>query len=114
MTRLKVVMGLIWLIPGTIFIAIALPLARGEVKPNALYGFRTVKSLSDPRIWYEVNRVHGNDLIIAGIAMIVGSLLLLVLRKWFSLMRLAIINLAVMLLALAIVLAHTFWIMSGL
>ena len=112
MARLKALMGLIWLIPGAIFIAVALPLARGEIKPNALYGFRTVKTLSDPRIWYEVNRVHGHDLMIAGIAMIVGSLVVLVLRKWFSLIRVAIINLMIMLVALGLVLAHTFWVMA--
>jgi len=114
MARLKVIFGLIWLVPGVVFILIALPMARGEIAPNSLYGFRTVKTLSDPKIWYEINRVHGNDLIIAGIVMAMGAIVLLVVRKWLSLFKLIIMNLVIMFATLALVLAHTSWIMSNM
>lgn len=40
---------------GLLKIKLALPLIRRQVKPNALYGFRARKTLSDERIWYEAN-----------------------------------------------------------
>lgn len=109
MSRLKVLLGLVWVLLGIIFVAIALPMARGDIDPNSFYGFRTVKTLSDPRIWYEANRVHGNDLAVAGIAMALSALVLLTLRKWFSLMRMMIMNVLIVIVALALALAHSLW-----
>jgi len=59
---------------GLMFMGISIPLIRGKVAPNHFYGFRTAKSLSDPRIWYEINRISGGDLLLAG-QLITGSAL---------------------------------------
>ena len=46
-----------------------------KVKPNGWYGFRTRKTLSDPKVWYEVNAVVGGDLVLAGAALALTSIL---------------------------------------
>ena len=50
----------------------------GRVPPNHLYGCRTRRTLSDPRIWYEANRTSGKDFLISGVLVLVASLVTLV------------------------------------
>ncbi len=58
---------------GLLFIALGVPLFQERVPPNSTYGFRTAKSLSDPKIWYEINHIQGRDLLIAGVLITLGS-----------------------------------------
>jgi uncharacterized membrane protein len=46
---------------GLLFIALSILLIQERVPPNSFYGFRTGKSLSDPKIWYAINRISGID-----------------------------------------------------
>ena len=69
--------GLFFTAVGVVFIALGIPLLRGRVRPNWWYGCRTKKTLSDEKVWYAVNRVTGRDLAAGGIALIAGSLALL-------------------------------------
>lgn len=62
---------------GLLFIALGVPLTKERVPPNATYGFRTAKSLSDPKIWYEINHIQGRDLLIAGALITLGSVTML-------------------------------------
>ena len=62
---------------GLLFIALSIPLIQERVPPNSFYGFRTVKSLSDPKIWYAINRMSGIDLLIAGALISLGSVAML-------------------------------------
>lgn len=68
----------VWLIVGVgvLLSAVSVPLWRGRVQPNRLYGFRTPRLTSDPRVWYPANKVMGRDLFFAGIAVVVGTLVL--------------------------------------
>ena len=87
---------------GFIYIALGIPLFRGRVKPNAWYGCRTRKTLSDERIWYAVNRVTGRDLIATGIAVLITSLIVFLLRtEMNSTLALAIL-LSVLIVGVAI------------
>jgi uncharacterized membrane protein len=61
---------------GVLLIGLGIPLLSGRVPPNFWYGCRTQKTLSDEKIWYAVNRVTGQDLIIAGIMLIASSLVI--------------------------------------
>ena len=38
---------------GLMFVGLSIPLIQKRIPPNRFYGFRTAKSLSDPKIWYE-------------------------------------------------------------
>ena len=54
---------------GLLIAALGVPMWREKIPPNALYGFRTPRTVTDERVWYPVNRVGGRDLFLAGVAM---------------------------------------------
>ena len=66
---------------GLLFVGLSIPLILERVPPNSIYGFRTAKSLSDSKIWYEINRISGVDLLIAGVLITLGSLTMLFLGQ---------------------------------
>jgi uncharacterized membrane protein len=55
-----------------LMMALAVPLIRGRVKPNVLYGVRTPKTLGDERVWYAANAYGGRLLFGAGIVQLVA------------------------------------------
>ena len=83
---------------GFVFIALGIPLFRGQVKPNAWYGCRTTKTMSNERIWYAVNRITGRDMIAAGIAALIASLVVFLLRSQMNSDSAAAVLLAVLIL----------------
>ena len=48
--------------------------------PNHWYGFRTRRTLADERVWYAVNRVSGQDMILSGVLILLTALVLFSLR----------------------------------
>ncbi|HEX8877131.1 MAG TPA: SdpI family protein [Phycisphaerales bacterium] len=67
---------LIWIVfaASALFLALlGVPLARGRVAPNGLYGFRVQATLDDPAIWYPVNRLSGLWLLATGGVVIVST-----------------------------------------
>ena len=94
---------------GLLFIILSLPLIYKKIKPNRWYGFRTEKTLSDERIWYEANRIAGYDLLIAGIAIVVGSVLISILSKLFPGLPNETLKVALVIVALGIAVIHSFW-----
>jgi len=69
---------------GAIFVAIALPLILRWVPPNQFYGFRTPKTLSDPAIWYSINRSMGIDLAIAGVVIAIAAFMVPVFARAYA------------------------------
>ncbi len=68
---------------GAALIAVALPLYRGRVPRNSLYGVRFAATLADDRIWYPINARGGRDLIaIAIIYLAVTTFTLLFGSHW--------------------------------
>ncbi|CAG0937065.1 hypothetical protein TFLX_05971 [Thermoflexales bacterium] len=61
---------------GLVLAGIAIPLILRRVKPNYWYGFRTKRTLSDPKIWYEVNAYFGKRLLICGLSAAIGAAVL--------------------------------------
>lgn len=62
-----------FLIPAIIFLIISIPLVAGRIPRNRFFGIRTLKTLSDKRVWYAANRYGGwlfivSSLIYLGIA----------------------------------------------
>ena len=94
---------------GMLFIAVSLPLIFEKVKPNRWYGFRTEKTLSDERIWYEANRIAGFDFLLAGIAIVAGSILITLVTKFIPGLPAGILNLVLVIAATALAVAHSFW-----
>ena len=52
-------------VPALLLFLAAIPLVLGLVPPNAVYGFRTSKTLSDGNVWYPANRFGGCALLIS-------------------------------------------------
>ena len=64
------------IVATSLFISIVgLPMALDKIPPNALYGFRTARTLADPKVWYEANREAGKALTVAGLVGAVGPVL---------------------------------------
>lgn len=87
---------------GVLFVVSGIPLRMGRVRPNDWYGCRTRKTLSDEKVWYAVNRVTGRDLVVAGLAVIAGSLALLVFGRDMNPTRAVLALLLVLLLSVVI------------
>ncbi len=66
---------------GLLYTGLGIPLFRGQVKPNSWYGCQTTRTMSNERFWYVVNRVTGRDMIAAGIAVLIGSFVVFLLRS---------------------------------
>jgi uncharacterized membrane protein len=75
------VYSLLFALVGVLFIGLSIPLIQKRVAPNRYYGFRTRKTLSNPDIWYEINRISGTDLFIAGALITLSSLTMMVLAQ---------------------------------
>jgi uncharacterized membrane protein len=70
--------SILFTIVGLLFIGLSIPLILGGVPPNHFYGCRTARTLSNPKIWYEVNRICGKDFLISGVLVLAASLVTLV------------------------------------
>ena len=70
--------SLLFALVGLMFVGLSIPLILERVPPNRYYGFRTAKTLSNPTTWYEVNRVSGTDLLVAGALITFSSITMLV------------------------------------
>lgn len=54
-------------VPASIILLLALPLILGLIPPNRVYGVRTVQTLADKHLWYQVNRYGGWALLISSL-----------------------------------------------
>ncbi len=69
---------------GLLILGLSVPLAQRRVRPNRWYGFRTPKTLSDERIWYEANAYAGRMLAYADLAFLAAvAILFFVMRANF-------------------------------
>ena len=57
------------LLAGLLCVGLAVPLIRGRVKPNAIYGARTARTLASEETWYRVNAACGRWLFWSGLAL---------------------------------------------
>jgi uncharacterized membrane protein len=73
---LRIVFLCAYLGVGVLFAVLAVPPMRRKVPPNAMYGFRTRKTLNDPAVWYDANEFSGRCLFRLGIVVGLSSLVL--------------------------------------
>jgi uncharacterized membrane protein len=85
---------------GIMFIALSIPLIKERVPPNGSYGFRTRKTLSDPKIWYAANRASGQDLFVAGVVISISSIAMLLFGRGLKPEHVVFTLLAVMVFSL--------------
>ena len=94
---------------GLLFIVIGIPFYLEKVGPNSISGVRLPKTYSDPRIWYAANKVFGQDMIIAGIALVVLSVTLIALTGWYPTLPKTKVNIWLIILSLGAGVLHTLW-----
>jgi uncharacterized membrane protein len=56
----------------TLMMVLAVPLIRGRVRPNLIYGLRTPKTLGDEGAWYRANAYGGRLLFGSGLVQLVA------------------------------------------
>jgi uncharacterized membrane protein len=93
---------------GVLLALLAVPMIKGRVPRNRIYGFRTPKTLSSDRVWYAANRIAGWDLLLAGTGMAIGAAALFVFGGALSPRLLALAHGALMVVALGAATAHSF------
>lgn len=93
---------------GMLFVGLSIPLIKNRVPPNRYYGFRTRRTLSDPKIWYELNHVSGKDLFVAGAIIASSSLTTMALGQSWTNEQVTVTLLLIMVFSLLGVLWHGF------
>jgi uncharacterized membrane protein len=102
-------MFFLWLFVGFLLIGISIPLILEKVPPNRWYGFRVTKTLSSESIWYLANRAAGFDLMWAGIAIALTSVITGLFLEQLGSATSQTIDFAVFIGALIVAIAHSFW-----
>ena len=97
-----------YFIAGFVSFAVGVPFLRGWVPRNRLAGFRTPKTLSNDRVWYEANRVAGRDMLIAGLVVMATAVVSALLAQQNPGLTLEKINKLVCIGALLIATLHSF------
>jgi uncharacterized membrane protein len=96
---------LVYVIASCVVGLLGLPMYFGKVPPNRFYGFRTERTLSDPKVWYPVNRVAGGWMVVTGA--ITAAVATWVQRYGWKLESAAIANLSVFLGGIITMLIHS-------
>jgi hypothetical protein len=68
-----VVLLLLFLSSGALLAVLSIPLIKGKISPNGLYGFRVRKTLENPGIWYPVNAYSGKWLLVLGLVLVIAA-----------------------------------------
>ena len=69
-------LALLYILGAALLMGLSVPLTRGRVPRNSLYGFRTTKTLASDEVWYVANWYSGRCLFAAGVAILVGAVAL--------------------------------------
>ena len=56
-----------------LLILMCVPMILERVPPNNWIGFRTPRTLSDPKVWYIANRIAGQYLAVAGVLILITT-----------------------------------------
>jgi uncharacterized membrane protein len=94
---------------GLLLIVIGIPFYLEKVGPNSWSGVRLPKTYSDPRIWYAANKIFGQDMIIAGIALAVSSITIIALAGWYPTLPKTKVNTWLIIVSLGVGVLHTLW-----
>jgi hypothetical protein len=70
MDPVALIIGVSWIALGLLVTAAAIPLVRGKVARNGLYGVRLPQSFTSDDAWYAINRFGGRRLILWAAPMI--------------------------------------------
>lgn len=80
MDAVAIAVGAGWTLAALMIFAASVPLVRGRVRRNRLYGVRLPQSLKSDEAWYKINRFGGTRLIAWAIPLLATGLVCLFLR----------------------------------
>lgn len=72
----RTVFLLFFTVSGLLLIGLAVPLLRGKIPPNGLYGFRVPKTINNSQVWYAANQYAAKRLLWAGASFVAAAMLL--------------------------------------
>lgn len=90
------------LLSAVLILGLSVPLLLEKIGPNGLYGFRTERTKSDPKIWYAVNKIFGRNLLIAALIMLLTSVGMIALGGHLELLVVIAIETAVSVIGLGL------------
>ena len=61
---------------GLVLAGLSVPLIKGKIPPNGLYGFRVPATFNDRALWYKVNAYAGWRFLVVGLGTAAGSIIL--------------------------------------
>jgi uncharacterized membrane protein len=96
---------LVYVIVACVVGFLGLPLYFGKIPPNRFYGFRTERTLADPKVWYPVNRVAGGWMAVTGA--LTAAVATWVQRNGWKLESAAVANLIVFSAGMFLMLIHS-------
>jgi uncharacterized membrane protein len=70
MDAISITVGTSWTLLGIVVIGLAIPLARGKIGRNGIYGVRFPQSFQSDDAWYAINRFGGRRLIVWAVPLI--------------------------------------------
>ena len=71
MDTVALTVGISWTLAGLLCIAICLPLIRGKVGRNSIYGIRLPQSFQSDEAWFAITRYGGTRLAIWAVPLVV-------------------------------------------
>ena len=70
MDPVALTVGLSWTLAGLLCIAVSLPLIRGKIGRNSIYGIRLPQSFQSDEAWFAINRFGGKRIVIWSVPMV--------------------------------------------
>ncbi len=64
MNETNLILGFVNIFAGMLIIALSIPLLKGKIKMNSLYGVRFAKSFESESHWYKINRYGAKQMIL--------------------------------------------------
>jgi uncharacterized membrane protein len=105
---------IIFILIGTVFILLGIPLLLEKVKPNWFYGFRTHSTIKNKDLWYKINKQAGREFIISGIIVIIASIFFLTFQSYFKIIEILIILLLLVNLSVIIIIIRGIFLLRRL
>ena len=71
MNKTNLILGFVNIFAGLLIIALSIPLLKGKIKMNSLYGVRFAKSFASESHWYKINRYGAKQMILCAVFIVV-------------------------------------------
>src|SRR5258706_4928823 len=84
METARVLLLVTFLASGGLMIGMSVPLLRGWVGPNPIYGFRVRRTLGNREVWFAANRYAARWMAAAGVALIATAIGLYITARGMS------------------------------